>query len=383
MAHHRFLAKEAHESYRSDRMGEAALLFRRAASAALEVGDRRAWFEHTVWAAQANSQLGDRPASLALVMAARLDEPEDAPEHEAWMTRKLVFSNVRETCPEIARLQGYLEDLHDFAATHNVAKGDLPEIEGHLMVSCGDWSKAVSANERSWSEHDGRGYLKIDKARVAALCALRIGETTVCKDWLKAMADCDREWEVNAIYRAEVEVRLALYEGKPACELIGLLRSLEDRSIAAQDAEVKDNLRELAVRVHCLDSGSGDPATRRHPARQELRHRVADWHSVSAKYDARLLFLDYRLACLRDAAGIPPVEDFYYTHPQFVPAHLTPSRVSVLSERLRRARVAAQRALRFGAGLDAMLGCDWRQREVRSRIERIEQIGDAIRSIAY
>lgn len=379
MALHDEIAKEGYQAYRADRMAEAALLFRRAASAALELGNRTAWFSHTVWAALATSQKGDVQTGLSLLLEARQSEPEDAPQLDAWSVRKQLFASVLSIRPERARLEQLFTDLRSYMINHRVPAGDFPDLEGDLLGACGDWRASLACYEAAWQAYDGRGYFKFNKAVSAARRCLRLGQLASCRDWIAALDDCKEEEHLaSALQGAELTLLLALAEGQPFPFLLAHLRTYSDRASSCQRYAVIDEVRELTARVYLLDPDAGDPAADFHPTRAELRRSLKDRQDVQGRYDAHLLHLDYRLACLRHAARVPAVDDYYYSQPQQVPARLTPTDPDQFQRRLHKARAAAQSTLRYARHLDKLLECDYRQREVQARSERIEEIALAV-----
>jgi hypothetical protein len=378
MSHHSSLAKEARQSYLEGRYAESALVYRRAAAAALDIGDRAAWFGHTSWAASATKNLGDLPSALALFLAARQAEPEDAPQFEAWMARKDLIDITLATHPEVTRLESLFGDLRGYALTNHVCRGDIPYLEAEFRRMKGEWSAALNGCETAWREHDGSGYLKSKTAYTAAQCALQLGQRSVCADWIEAMSGCDQEFRTTPAIRSEMALKLAVAEGRDPHEVATKLRTYADAVVGIDEAVSVAALREVTARVHLLDSTNGDPAARRHPSRRELCRRCPRRYSVERRYGARVLLLDYRLACLRHAVGVPPVDDVYYTRFQRVPTHVVPSDAAVFARRLRKARAAAQWAMRYAEELDGMLRCNWRQQDVRARMTRIEQIAQAV-----
>jgi hypothetical protein len=321
--------------------------------------------------------VGNLPAALTMLLSARQSENGEEPEYEVRMVRKLLVVAVRSTHPNFSRLCTLMDDIRLFGSSRRMPKGDIPEMEGDLLFERGDWTGALDAYERAWRDYDDSGYVKFSKAYRAALCCLRIGSLAACEDWLSAMSDCDQEWAGNGVYQAELALRMAIVQGSPANQLIGRLRVFIDRGSAVQGAETSDDLREFTARVYLLDPAAGDPAARQHLARQELRRRCTERYVVSRRYAARLVFLDYRIACLRHAAGITPVDDLYHTHPEYVPAPGWPLDVTTFARRLAKARSAARWALLHAERLDRMLQCDWRQIDVRDRMTRIEAIAKA------
>jgi hypothetical protein len=377
MAHHNQIAGEGREAYLASRMAEAALLYRRAASAALEIGDRIAWFKNMAWAADASFLKGDTQVSLSMLLEARQSEPEDASPREAWMARKLLFYISLSTRPERARLEQLLTDLRSYANTHRSAAGDLLSLEGVLFHFCGDYRTALARFEAAWQAYDvNSGEIKSSSPYVAADCCLELGQLSACKDWIAALDQCLDS--VTTRWSAEITLRLALAEGRPFATLLSHLRTYTNRATGLQRADVADKLARLIARIHLLDPHAGDPAADFHPSRAELRRPPSDRQCVHGRYDAHLLHLDYRLASLRHAAGIPAVDDLYYYQPQQAPVRLTPVDPDQFQGRLHRARAAAKSTLRYARHLDTLLECDYRQREVQARSERIEEIARAI-----
>jgi len=375
MAHHHQIAEEGLQAYRANRMAEAALLYRRAALVALELSDRGAWFKYMVWAANATWRKGDVRTGLALLLETRLSEPDDAPQYEVWVARKQVFSATRSTRPERIKLEEILADLHLYATTHRVPKGDFPELEGGLLELCGDWSSALARYEAAWQAFDGEGYLKSGKAYNAAICCLRLGQFAACRDWIAAIDQCgEGHFSGPLLNSAQLAIHLALAEGQPFANFLPHLRTYTDRAASQQCDDVNDEVREATARCHLLDPCSGDPAADFHPSRDELRRPSKDRQNVHSRYADHLLHLDYRIACLRHTANVPAVDDLYYNKAQQVPAHLTPVNPDQFRHRLHKARAAVQSIRRYARHLDILLECDYRQREVQAHSERIEEM---------
>jgi len=74
-----------------------------------------------------------------------------------------------------------------------------------------------------------------------------------------------------------------------------------------------------------------------------------------------------------------PVDDLWYTKKQVLPTvKITPN--SNLQDRILRTRRACKKALRHAQYLDEVYKCDWRQQEIRERLERLDEIVTAILS---
>jgi hypothetical protein len=335
-----------------------------------------AWYRHTVWSVVATIQQGNLPVALALLISARQEEPEGAPDYEAVLVRKKLFEITLESRPVFEQLAERIDDLRRFAANHEFPAGELSYLNGLLQFARGDWTAALASSEDAYRDYADLGSIRSGKALMAALCCLRLGLFPACQDWIASMAGYDQEWAENAIWQAELSIRLALASNGQISDITRSLRVLMDRSTGSQDVEVANEVRGLTMRVNLLDQNNGDPAAPHHPSRQELKRRLAPAFSVANRYGAHLLLLDYRLACLRFVAGVSPVDDLYYNQDQEIPVSVPAVDAAEFASRLRKARKTAQWTLRYAQKLDTMLECDWREKELLTRIERIEQIAN-------
>lgn len=108
-------------------------------------------------------------------------------------------------------------------------------------------------------------------------------------------------------------------------------------------------------------------------AQDELIRLLAQRHAESGhyRYDIRLLWGDYHLACAREAAGMPAVDDEFGL--EFPP----PSRIAdpiATRYALARTRRGYNAALKVGRWIDEKLQCILRQKEISERLERVEAI---------
>ncbi len=398
MAHYHDLHEDALDANKAGRYADEALLWRRAAAAALEIGDRAGWFKATVEAAAATQLVGDSQTALALLLDARQSEPADAPILNVWAARTLMYGIVRTTRPERGRLDALLEDLCGYAAGRPVPAADLAALEAAFLDTVGDPRSALARCETAWQVHDGAGYSKCWSAAAAARLCVGLDRPAACRDWIEAIGRADNDKFARvAIRQTQRRLDLALAECAPPADLTALLRTLTDRTLTTQAGDLAADLRDYAIRVHLLDPENGDPAHRLHPAWGELRRRLPHRWNVHYRFDARLLFLDYRLACLRHAAGLPAVDDKYHrqpddltqarrpvgwverseTHPARTQADPSPATPD-LPIRLHKARAAADWAMVYARKLDGWLQCDWRQLKVAEARARIEAIATAL-----
>ena len=110
-----------------------------------------------------------------------------------------------------------------------------------------------------------------------------------------------------------------------------------------------------------------------HRARDELIRLLAHRHAESGhgRYYIRLLWGDYHLACARQAAGMPAVDDEFGL--EFPP----PSAIAnpaATRYALARARRGYRAALKVGSWIDEKLQCSLRQTTISERLARVEAI---------
>lgn len=111
----------------------------------------------------------------------------------------------------------------------------------------------------------------------------------------------------------------------------------------------------------------------KHRARDELIRLLAQRHAETGhdRYYIRLLWGDYHLACAREAAGMPAVDDVFGL--EFPP----PSAIAnpaATRYALARARRGYRAALKVGSWIDEKLQCSLRQKEISERLARVEAI---------
>jgi len=256
----------------------------------------------------------------------------------------------------------------------------------------GEWTEARHFSEQAWSNFL-KPYVVPDccsmlHKTVYALDvfadALVLEDREAAKQWLETAAkvlethncrNCKRNY-----LRSRVEFALAVHE--PIAAVRAELAAARDQDHTIEAAYYTDY---LSARVDLLDPDNGDPCASTHPARVEFcRRPSAGSLSVTERYGHATAVLDYRLAALRYATGLPPMDDYWpapigSSAPPPSPIVVQPRYDTVeVRRRLAKARHAANKAMRAAKTLDDMLECDWRQLAVKGRIERIEAISSAL-----
>lgn len=370
MAHHQDLYWEAYRAYEGGRYAEAALQFRAAAAAARQAGDAVWRHRALVWAASAETMRAAYKAALALLFEARLDQPPDAAPQHVWIAGTLRFEIMRLTAPRRAALAESLAELEAQRTPDRAA--DLALLAGMIALLRGEWAAARSHCEAGWRDYrKGVGYAHFTHASWAAEACMRLGALDAVADWIAAIGQSQDDRQASAAdirhHQTWRRAQLLLAEGATA-----------ETAAAARDACVaaESNFLDIEVRLHLLQPAWGDPSDPAHPARRALTRRTALSQSVHHRYDRRLVVADYRLACLRAALGVAPVDDLFYRQPQAAPSRRPPA--DLLTRLLRQARAAAAVALRTARWIDEMAECDWRTKEVTARFARIDALVAAL-----
>jgi len=135
-----------------------------------------------------------------------------------------------------------------------------------------------------------------------------------------------------------------------------------------------------ARRAMLVDNSASDTVVRaflctedNHRARDELIRLLAERHAESGhyRYDIRLLWGDYHLACARQAAGMPAVDDEFGLEFPPLSAIANPAATRYA---LARARRGYRAALKVGSWIDEKLQCSLRQTTISERLARVEAI---------
>lgn len=176
-------------------------------------------------------------------------------------------------------------------------------------------------------------------------------------------------------YRAlvcKVDVALARADVEGASALSGeFLREADSMSCYDVDQWAVDR----RVRVLLLVSEQIDPLSVTHPAFAVLRRSRRETFGLKERFELSLLYLDYRLACVRYAGGHMAVDDLFGIAKGPQPSE-APRGDSEVSKRRRRARASANRAMHHAKALDEKWGTSWYEDIVRGRLARLRAIGE-------
>lgn len=294
-----------------------------------------------------------------------------------WNTHRQLFDFYRCFKPQWCRLQeqlGHMRRLQE--QDPQLPVSDLLRCEAVVARGQGNHHLAVQLLERAWQHHNPcRGLSLFIMAHNASWSSLERGDREGADFWAQRLKQCDQECEDACAGWWEMQVRLALWDGNATLLRDGAVQLFPHAHPSEQTVWWR---RTAVLRVRCLlmDPARGDPQDHTHPARQQLCRPAVATLEVDDTFHRAILVVDYRLACLRYAVGLSPVEDLYYRHPAAVPLSSLKLRVSSeeINLRVRKVRAAMNRATSIAQSFDAAYRCQWRQDVVNARRRRLEVI---------
>lgn len=361
------LDKEARALYWAGKYSAASLTWARGREAARTLGDHSAAFKAGFWEANAWRWEGDLHRALSLLLLLLSEEPPDAPAFERWEAHELSFEVQIALRPEIGRVRRLLADLEDLALRQAHPSGDLHYCRGELAFYQGDREQALRHYARGWQAHDGQGFASHMFAWKALMCNLHLVRRPDAESWWRhlSVTNQDKYEEARRMLKAATLI-LALEAGNFAA-----VAACVDNGCGWNWFELRG---QLLLRGRSLDP-LHDPIDSSHPARKlAAPERKQDVHD---RYDNLLALVDYRLACLRYAAGLPAVDDLYYRQPDVLPPRITPTDPEKFRMQKRSFDFTCHLLQRHARRIDALLECDWRTHEVNTRRQRAEAIATA------
>jgi tetratricopeptide (TPR) repeat protein len=360
----------------------AALCFQRAADYARSIQSEEARYKAIVWAAEALQGAGRYFQAQSLLLDAFSCEPVGI-FFEKWMSRTSRFRIVSRWRPHKAELEEIVADLEQGDLAGLCPSKDLFKMRGDIFLLEGNWSAALNCAERAYLllEESGEGLIPAEMAILAFEASLALKNHAAANDWLRAIcvnsgwtgSDTHFELQVRA-FQAQCKLALARSRGEPYLNLRRLLRDFSDKAQNIDVREIEMNLRIAESRISLLDPDGGDPGGPLHSARITPRNQLKNPLDVHDRYYRALLVLDIRIAALRFTFGLPPVDDEYFDSRPLSGRQGNRVHASDVTSRRRKAKGAWRIARRHATNIDIMLGCNWRQMDVKRRESFIECI---------
>ena len=361
-------------AYAEGRYGEAAVLFDREREDARDRKDRSRYLRDTVWAGICY-QLAGRPTRAMALFVEVMDQCDVHPnQKDEWLVHVQLCEILRDY---VGNRRTLSDQLHRLKVLEGVnpywTRSDVLWLESGILEAEGRWNDACRLLEQAWVA-GRRTFMKFLIAEYAVRIHLAAGRDHEARQWALRLDETERHFSESRVASLEAHARLALWDNDLVA-LDRISRQLADETAGLQRPLWEGRALRIRIRASLLKPDLGDPMDLAHPARQLLRVRLRGGITREELFQRRLLLLDYRLACLRYAAGLLPKETLYGRSSE---ADITcrGSKLDVREFTLRLGKVTqALRTVRIRArSLDASFDCAWRTREVQRRHQAVEAL---------
>jgi hypothetical protein len=368
------LYNDANSAYNNGRYQESALLLEQAQRLAQQQGTPAQAFKCGVWAAFSWELAGHPLRTLTLLADLLKAIPPSADPMDVWRAKKHVFEISRIYNPQLNTLQRKLAELKKMVEDNtHLPQADVHYSSAQLFQAQGQYHKALEQLELAWSKKvQGKGFFKSSFAFNAVIVNLHLGDFAAARRWCKLLGQTEKNLPISRVAWHEAQVYLALWE-QNTVEAETQACMAEEQAEGLQRPEFQQKAMAIRVRTLLL-TNPDDPTTPRHPARYRLAQRLPGKPQVDMVYERRLVLVDYRLAAVRYAVGMQPVDDFWYTRPQTLPDTMPTLDRDDFQKREFHTRRALRRAMVHAEYLDGCWECSWRQAEIRGREARLDEI---------
>jgi tetratricopeptide (TPR) repeat protein len=350
------------EAYNDTQLLRAAEIFGKALEIAESINDTRKIAEYRLWRGASQYLAGKLRQALA-VLTPTLKEGNTGGDAADIYNTLITYIEIAKKLPvnlgaiekACQQTENFLRDSGNLGWRHQ-----LLNSQARLYRLQGIYPEALAVAQESWAIwQDEYPYYTADthlNRLVEISLLLRDAEQAQMYLW---------EWEIDEHNETPI------YREGWLCSSRSNLARLQGRFTEAVD---------WARRAMLVHNSASDTVVRaflctedNHRARDELIRLLAERHAESGhyRYDIRLLWGDYHLACARQAAGMPAVDDEFGL--EFPP----PSAIAnpaATRYALARARRGYRAALKVGGWIDEKLQCSLRQTTISERLARVEAI---------
>jgi hypothetical protein len=312
--------------------------------------------------------------------------PADVLEYNVYLAKKYWFVILFNHNPDLSKLTEKLSELEAMVtADSDLPQGDVPSLRGEIMYHQGRVEEALEQMELAWSKYNNRGFLRSDFADAAIRFNLELSRIESAKHWYDILIGIEQEStkdhrELNycRIAQRKAEILFALWEQRYN-DVDSAVQRLAQLLEGTQAADWWTHYCELRVRNFLLQQKYGDPLIPNHPALIMLTSHSQRDRTVFAVYERSRLFLDYRLAALRFAVGLEPVDDYAYAKKQNISNGRLILAQPDVQNRILRARRAGEKAFRAAQYLDNCFRSEGHRNQIQQRLERLEEIAGSLK----
>jgi hypothetical protein len=355
---------------------EAALLYEQALQLAIRHQLPTSAFTSAIYAAYCWQAAGDPIRALNALADALHDIPATADPSDVFQARLVALWLISRGDGKLASLEKRLLQLERMANEDDRLPQRAPfYVRMSLLMERGRWPEALEAIELAWSRpRRGFDYEDYTLAFWAVDLNLRLRRRPEAGRWCELLEKEKMHSGPEGLPAFYISmISLALWDQRPR-QARALSRHLEEAVIGIDGLFLQEWGKASLVRSLLLDVSLGDPCHAQHLARLLLLRRPTGQQSSGLRYHWQVLLLDYRIAALRYAVGMAPVDDRFYTRHQRVPRWLSRPRRIEGRQRLAKVRRTGKVALQLAQRQDERFQCEWRQQQVWERLERADEI---------
>lgn len=374
MNRYKELVEEARDAQKNNQLQNAALLWEQSYQLAKQLGEAERAFKAGANAADNWLLCGHPWRALDLYVEVLQDVPPTIDLDSLWGAKQRVFEIFLLYNPQLKVLQRRLNELESMAQGFPDLQRRENQARALLFRVRGKYEDALFYFGSAWAKRNKADHSDRWIAYNVVIANLKLGRIDSARHWHELLGKTGKN-KIGSIYFHKCSAYLALWEGQ-VTEAEQQAQLAEELAESLQWPQEQQRAIELRIRTLLLQSDFGDPATPHHPARHRLKQRMGGKKpQVFMIYDHRLLLVDYRLATLRYALGMSPVEDEWYRYPQTLPVSL-PTRFNMpdFDRRVLKTRTALHHAMQYAIYLDNCLEYEWRQTEIRGREARLTEI---------
>jgi len=353
------------EAYNDTQWLRAAEIYGKALEIAESINDTRRIVNYRCWRGASLFEAGKLRQALA-VLTPTLKDGNTGGDAADFYRTLIRYIDIAQNLPvnlgaiekAYQQTENFLRDSGNLEWRHQ-----LLWLQANLYKLRGMYPEALAAAQESWAiwQHEYPCYIADAHLNSLVEISLLLRDAEQAQMYLW-------EWEMDE------HDDIPKSRERMSCSSRSNLARLEGRFTEAVDwarrAMLVDNsdIETLIVMVRaflCTED--------HHRARDELIRLLTERHAESGhyRYDIRLLWGDYHLACGRKAAGMPAVDDEFGL--EFPP----PSAIAnpaATRYALARARRGYRAALKVGSWIDEKLQCTLRQTTISERLARVEAI---------
>lgn len=353
------------EAYKDSQSLRAAEIFGKALEISESINDTRNIVLYRFWHGAMLYGAGKVRQALAVLTPTLKEGSTGGDAADIYNTLTLYIDIAQELPVNLGAIEKAYRQTENFLRDSGnlVWRHKLLHLQRKLYERQGMYPEALAAAQESWAIWQDEYPCYIADAHLNSLVEisllLRDAEQAQMYLW---------EWEMDE------HDEIPKSRERMSCSRQSDLARLEGRFTEAVDwarrAMLVDNsnIETLIVMVRAFLC-TGD----NHRARDELIRLLAQRHAETGhyRYYIRLLWGDYHLACARQAAGMPAVDDVFGLE---LPPPSAIANPAATRYALARARRGYRAALKVGSWIDEKLQCSLRQTTISERLARVEAI---------